>query len=85
MRNIVILKVDLDAVDKPLSATPLVATFRLTAAHTNTQAATLSDGKGNEVSIPPGVQYQFERVNLSSLWARSKAGESIFVVGHTAQ
>lgn len=85
MRNVVILKVDLDNDDKPLSTVRLVATFTLTAAHTNTQAATLSDGKGNEVLVPPGVQYQFERVDLADLQVRSKAGEMVYVVGHSAE
>ncbi|MCE7974805.1 MAG: hypothetical protein DYG92_10880 [Leptolyngbya sp. PLA1] len=85
MRNIVLLKIDLDTSDKPLSTAKVVATFTLTAASTNTQAATLSDGKGNEVLIPPGVQHWFERVNLADLLVRSKAGEVMFVVGHSAE
>lgn len=85
MRNIVLATVDLGTEDKPLSTVKLVATFTLTAAHTNTQAATLSDGKGNEVLVPAGVQYQFERVNLADLMVRSKAGEVVFVVGHSAE
>ncbi len=85
MRNVVIIKVDLDSGDKPLATAKLVATFTLTAANTNTQAATLSDGKGNEALIAPGEQYYFERVNLTDLLVRSKAGEVVFVVGHSAE
>ncbi len=84
MRNVVIVKIDLDSGDKPLSTESLLATFTLTASHANTQDATLSDGKGNEVLMPPGVQYRFERVNLADLMVRSKAGEAVFVVGHSA-
>lgn len=84
MRNVVIATIDLDGADKPLSQTPLVATFTLTASHKNAQDATLSDGKGGEVLMAPGVHYQFEQVNLADLQVRSKAGESVFVVGHTA-
>ena len=84
MRNVIVITVDLDSEDKPLSTTKLVATFTLTASHKNTQDATLSDGKGGEVLMPPGVQYVFERVNLADLQVRSKAGETMYVVGHTA-
>ena len=85
MRNVVIIKVDMDGGDKPLSTAKLVATFTLMAANTNTQAATLSDGKGNEALLAPGVQCYFERVNLADLLVRSKAGEVVFVVGHSAE
>jgi len=85
VRNVVILKIDLDSADKALSTSKLVATFTLTAASTNSQAATLSDGKGNEALLSPGVQYYFERVNLADLLVRSKAGEVMFVVGHSAE
>jgi hypothetical protein len=84
VRNLVLIKVDLDDSDKPLSDARLVATFTLAAAPTNTQAATLTDGKGVEVQLPPGGQYRFERVNLADLFVRSKGGESVYVVGHTA-
>lgn len=84
MRNVIVVTVDLDSEDKPLSTTNLVATFTLTASHKNTQDATLSDGKGGEVLMAPGVQYAFERVNLADLQVRSKAGETMYVVGHTA-
>jgi len=85
VRNVVILKIDLDSADQPLSTSKLVATFTLTAANTNSQAATLSDGKGNEALLPAGVQYYFERVDLADLQVRSKAGEVMFVVGHSAE
>ena len=84
MRNVVIANIDLDSADKPLSTESFLATFTLTASHANTQDATLSDGKGNDVLLPPGVQYRFERVNLADLMVRSKAGEAVFVVGHSA-
>jgi hypothetical protein len=44
-----------------------------------------SDGKGNEALLSPGVQCYFERVNLADLLVRSKAGEVVFVVGHSAE
>jgi len=84
VRNVIVITVDLDSEEKPLSTTKLVATFTLTASHKNTQDATLSDGKGGEVLMAPGVQYMFERVNLVDLQVRSKAGETMYVVGHTA-
>jgi len=84
VRNVVIARIDLDSADKPLSTVKFVATFTLTASHANTQDGTLSDGKGNDVLLPPGVQYRFERVNLADLLVRSKAGEAVFVVGHSA-
>ena len=84
MRNVVFIKVELDEGDKPLSDTPLVATFTLMAAHSNTQAMTLSDGKGVEIPVPAGTQLPFEQVNLADIFVRSKGGEVAFVVGHTA-
>lgn len=84
MRNLVLIRADLEEGGKPLSAAPLVATFTLAAAHTNTMDVVLTDGKGTEIPIPPGGQYRFERVNLAEILVRSKAGEAVFVVGHTA-
>lgn len=84
MRNVIIATIALDSSDKPLSATRLVATFTLTASDKNTQDATLSDGKGGEVLMAPGTQYRFERVDMADLQVRSKAGETMYVVGHTA-
>jgi hypothetical protein len=84
VRNIVFIKVELEESDRPLSETPLVATFTLMAAHTNTQPMTLSDGKGIEIPVPAGVQFPFERVNLADIYVRSKSGDVAFVVGHTA-
>jgi hypothetical protein len=84
VRNVVFIKVELEEGDKPLSDTPLVATFTLMAAHTNTQAMTLSDGKGVEIPVPAGTQLPFEQVNLADIFVRSKGGEVAFVVGHTA-
>jgi hypothetical protein len=84
VRNVVFIKVELEEGDKPLSDTPLVATFTLMAAHTNTQAMTLSDGKGVGIPVPAGTQLPFEQVNLADIFVRSKGGEVAFVVGHTA-
>ena len=56
MRNVVFIRVELEEGDKPLSDTPLVATFTLMSAHTNTQPMTLSNGKGVEIPVPAGVQ-----------------------------
>ena len=84
MRNIVLLKVELSEELKPLSDERLVATFALVASEKNTQDAILTDGKGSEVDLPSGMQFRFERVDLNELLVRSKAGEVVFVVGHTA-
>ena len=85
MRNAIIFKVDLDGGDKPLWATKLVATFTLTASHKNTQDLLLSDGKTDPIEVAPGTQYYFERVNLADLLVKSKGGETVFVVGHSAE
>ena len=85
MRNDIIFKFNLDAGDKPLSATKLVATFTLTASHKNTQDLLLSDGKTDPIDVAPGTQYYFERVNLADILVKSKGGETVFVVGHSAE
>lgn len=85
MRNAIIFKFNLDAGDKPLSATKLVATFTLTASHKNTQDLLLSDGKTDPIDVAPGTQYYFERVNLADLLVKSKGGETVYVVGHSAE
>ncbi|QOJ18477.1 MAG: hypothetical protein HRU76_13145 [Phycisphaeraceae bacterium] len=82
MRNFIALKIDLDSTYVSLSATPLVATCTLTFAHTNTQDATLKGTDGKELLIPPGAQYRLERVDLSQIQIKSKAGECAYVVGH---
>lgn len=84
MRNLVLFTAELTDSDKELSPSPLVATFTIAASHKNTSDMTLSDGKAAEVLVPPGGQYRFERVDLSSLLVRGKAGETVYVVGHTA-
>lgn len=84
MRNLVTFKVDLDSGYVPMSPTSLIATFTLAAAHTNTQDAILEGTDGKEIPVAPGTQYYFERVDLSKIKAKSKAGESMFVVGHSA-
>lgn len=84
MRNIVLIRSDLAEDAKPLSDSPLVATFTLAAAHTNTMDATLTDGRGTEIQVAPGAQFRFERVNLADLLVRGKGGEVMYVVGHTA-
>lgn len=57
MRNVVLIKVDLDDSDKPLSDARLVATFTLTAAPTNTQAAAAHrrQGRGDPVAARRAV------------------------------
>ena len=82
MRNFIALKVDLDTDYVALSTPPLVATCTLTFAHTNTQDATLKGTDGKELLIPPGAQYRLERVDLSRIEVKSKAGECVYVVGH---
>jgi hypothetical protein len=84
VRNVVLLKVELSEEPRPLSDARLVATFALVASEKNTQDAILTDGKGTEIDLPAGRQFRFERVDLSELLVRSKAGEFVFVVGHTA-
>jgi hypothetical protein len=84
VRNVVLLKVELEEEPQPLSQTRLVATFTLVASEKNTQDAVLTDGKGTEIDLPAGRQFRFERVDLSELLVKSKAGEVVFVVGHTA-
>jgi len=83
VRNLIALKVDLDSNYAPLSATRAIASFTLTASHTNTQDAVLKGTDGKEVPIPPGAQYRFERVDLSEIQIKSKAGESMLVLGHS--
>lgn len=83
MRNFIALKIDLDSNYVALSATPLVVICTLTFAHTNTQDATLKGTDGKELLIPPGAQYRLERVDLSQIQIKSKAGECVYVVGHS--
>ncbi|HMN41178.1 MAG TPA: hypothetical protein PKE29_10060 [Phycisphaerales bacterium] len=84
MRNTVLLRVDLTGDFKPLSEGTLVATFALLASEKNTQDVLVSDGKGAEIDLAAGREFRFERVDLSELQVKSKAGEVVFVVGHTA-
>jgi hypothetical protein len=84
VRNLITLKVDLESGYVPMSGTSVIATFTLTAAHTNTQDA-IEGTDGKEIPVAPGTQYYFERVDLSKVKVKSKAGESMFVVGHSAE
>lgn len=84
MRNLVLFTAQLSDSSKPLAQGSLVATFTITASHKNTSDMTLSIGKDAEVLVPPGGQYRFEQVDLSSLEVRGKVGETVYVVGHTA-
>ncbi len=84
MRNLVLLKAELTDEFKPLSEERLIATFSLVPSDKNTDEVVITDGKGAEVELPAGMQFRFERVDLSELMVKSKAGEVVFVVGHTA-
>lgn len=83
MRNLVALKIDLQNDYVALSAAPLVATFTLTASHLNMQDAVLKGTDGKEILLPSGVQYRFERLDLTQVQVKSKVGEAVFVVGYS--
>ncbi|MFO0836862.1 MAG: hypothetical protein U0638_18020 [Phycisphaerales bacterium] len=85
MRNTIIFGVAMTDELKPLATQKTIATFTLTASHKNTQDLLLSDGKADPVEVAPGTQYYFERVNLGDILVKSKAGEMVFVVGHSAE
>ena len=51
MRNLITLKVDLESGYVPMSGTSVIATFTLTAAHTNTQDAILEGTDGKEIPV----------------------------------
>jgi hypothetical protein len=84
MRNLVLLKVELTDEFKPISEDRLVAAFALAASAKNTEEVVITDGQGAEVELAVGTQFRFERVDLSALLVKSKPGETLFVVGHTA-
>jgi len=85
MRNTIIFGVAMTDELKPLATQKTIATFTLTASHKNTQDLLLSDGKTDPIEVSPGTQYSFERVNLADILVKSKAGEMVFVVGHSAE
>jgi hypothetical protein len=82
VNNPVLLRVDLEDEDQPLSDVPLVATFTLTASHLNSGDAILVAEGLKVIPIPPGGQYRFERVDLSRIMVRGQGEETaVFVVG----
>lgn len=83
MRNLIALSIDLDSGYVAMASVRAIASFTLTASHTNTQDAVLKGTDGKEIPVPPGTQYRFERVDLSEIQIKSKAGERVFVVGHS--
>jgi hypothetical protein len=85
MRNTIIFGVSMSDSLKPLAEQKTVATFTLTASHKNTQDMLLSDGKTDPIEVAPGTQYYFDRVNLADILVKSKGGEMVFVVGHSAE
>ena len=85
MRNTIIFGVSMSDSLKPLAEQKTVATFTLTASHKNTQDLLLSDGKTDPIEVAPGTQYHFERINLADILVKSKGGEMVFVVGHSAE
>lgn len=85
MRNTIIFGVAMTDELKPLATQKTIATFTLTASHKNTQDLLLSDGKTDPIEVAPGTQYYLERVNLADILVKSKAGEMVFVVGHSAE
>lgn len=85
MRNTIIFGVSMTDELKPLAEQRTVATFTLTASHKNTQDMLLSDGKTDPIDVAPGTQYHFERVNMADVLVKSKGGEMVFVVGHSAE
>ena len=85
MRNTIIFGVSMSDSLKPLAEQKTVATFTLTASHKNTQDMLLSDGKTDPIEVAPGTQYYFDRVNLADILVKSKGGETVYVVGHSAE
>jgi hypothetical protein len=85
MRNTIIFGVAMTDEFKPLATQKTIATFTLTASHKNTQDLLLSDGNTDPIEVAPGTQYYFERVNLADILVKSKGGEMVFVVGHSAE
>ena len=85
MRNTIIFGVSMSDSLTPLAEQKTLATFTLTASHKNTQDMLLSDGKTDPIEVAPGTQYYFERVNLADILVKSKGGEMVFVVGHSAE
>jgi len=85
MRNTIIFGVAMTDELKPLATQKTIATFTLTASHKNTQDLLLSDGKADPIEVAPGTQDSFERVHLADILVKSKAGEMVFVVGHSAE
>lgn len=84
MNNPVLMRVVLTANATPMTPQRLVATFTLVVPPKNSEDSVLSDGKGGAVDLLVGAQYRFEKVNLAELSIRGKAGEEVFVIGHTA-
>lgn len=84
MRNFIALKVDLGSDYVALSATSVVATFTLVFPSASSQDATLQGTDGKELAIAPGSQFPFERVDLSQIKVKSKPGECVYVIGHSA-
>ena len=85
MRNTIIFGVSMSDSLKPLAEQKTVATFTLIASHKNMQDMLLSDGKTDPIEVAPGTQYYFDRVNLADILVKSKGGEMVFVVGHSAE
>ncbi|MFN7397301.1 MAG: hypothetical protein ACK5UW_10230 [bacterium] len=85
MSNTIIFGVAMTDELKPLATQKTIATFTLTASHKNTQDLLLSDGKTDPIEVAPGTQYYLERVNLADSLVKSKGGETVFVVGHSAE
>jgi len=84
VNNPVIMRVELATNAAPFVPKRLVATFSLVAPQGNSADVVVSDGKGGSADLPPGSQFRFEKVDLAELSVRGKAGEEVFVVGHTA-
>jgi hypothetical protein len=84
VRNAIIFKVDLDGGDKPLSATKLVATFTLTASHKNTQDLTALGRQGTR-SGRPGHAVLLRAGQPGGPLGQEQGGETVFVVGHSAE
>lgn len=85
MRNFVIDTIELTTTPKPLAGSSCVATVTLIAstAAKDGSGITLSAG-GKDADLPPGVPVRFEQVDISLLSATGKEGDTLAVLGHSA-
>ncbi len=83
MNNLIMRQIELTADYQPLSSTPLVGSFTLSAVPTNSGPVIFQGDDGSEVPWLAGQWHTVHHVDLSAIFVKGEVGDQLNIVGGT--